>query len=535
MISWGRYVIHREMVLLGLSFLLGALTPLAFSPWRTCETGYRRWIPWLWSGCSLAVLGVCLAFAWQELPSIGGLLLPFACCLAGIRVGSAAHFGYRPFLWAIGQLALLLLLLVTAGLMLTRSVAAAQPLEFDASELSMDDKRTLAQRIRNSRSPDDRPREVRLTDTEINALMRSLVRRGNIPHQASVHFEPRTWRARSSWAIPKHGDRRYVNIRSQGILEIRNGDLQLTLEELSVGQWSLPSPFLWLLAHSARAMLLDEPQVRQVIKSIDRLAIEPATIDLVFEPGTVSRQLVPSIVNLLWSRPDVSAETRVYLAQLLSTQDQLPAGELRFGQLMQAAFSLAAQRSEIADPQLENQAAIFALAILWGHSDLEPFVGEVLDPELRAQAEPMAGTISLHGRCDLPRHFLVSAALLLLSDEVTSDWIGKLKEKIDAQDGGSGFSFVDVVANMAGNRFADAATRDSLAARAVQRRLSQEFDVNKLFPSFEGLPENITASELQNRYGGVRGPGFREWMNEIEQRFDALADPFLDSNAEKWH
>jgi len=54
---------------------------------------------------------------------------------------------------------------------------------------------------------------------------------------------------------------------------------------------------------------------------------------------------------------------------------------------------------------LENRAAIFALAILLGHLDLEPFVGELLEPDLRAQASRIVGTVTLRGRKDWTRHF----------------------------------------------------------------------------------------------------------------------------------
>ena len=102
---------------------------------------------------------------------------------------------------------------------------------------------------------------------------------------------------------------------------------------------------------------------------------------------------------------------------------------------MQAAFALAVERSAHNDPLLENRAALFALAILLGHSDLEPFVGELLDPEQKIQARQMIGTVALRGRQDWARHFLVSAALVravaqveLLFTFVTAVWI--LREQI---------------------------------------------------------------------------------------------------------
>ena len=167
---------------------------------------------------------------------------------------------------------------------------------------------------------------------------------------------------------------------------------------------------------------------------------------------------------------------------------------------------------------LENRAAIFALAILLGHPDLEPFVGEVFDPDLRAQAQRMVGTVRLRGREDWTRHFWVSAGLILLSNEATSDHVGRLKEQLDSKAGGTGFSFADMLANFAGNRLAIAAIRDEATARAVQTRLARGFDVDTFFPSPDGLPENIPAEELQSRYGGVGGAEFKAVLEEINRR-----------------
>ena len=134
----------------------------------------------------------------------------------------------------------------------------------------------------------------------------------------------------------------------------------------------------------------------------------------------------------------------------------------------------------------------------------------------------MVGTVALRGRRDWTRHFWVSAALVLLSNEATSDRIGLLKEQLDSQDGGSGFSFADMLANAAGTRFAIAAIRDQSSARAMQARLARGFDLDAFFPPADGLPENIPAAEFQKRYGGVSGPRYQAIVDEINRRLDTL-------------
>jgi hypothetical protein len=471
----------------------------------------------------LATIALCFAIAWNEVPPFGSLLLPFLSYLVGIRLSSAALRGPRPFAWAAGQLGvLLLLLLATAAVMAGKTLSTA-PMDFEISGMGMAAKRHLAQRIRDTRPLEGQPRHLHLTDAEINALVNSALGRGGGQRRASVHFEPATFAALASLALPRRlGEGQFLNFQLAGHLSIDDGRLHLGVQEFRLGSLSVPTIFLRLLSSSAYAMLMDDPQIRRIIEAIVTLNTEPGAINFVFQSGALSRQVVPAMVQLLWERPDVAFETGLYLRHLITVYERLPAGAERFGLLLQAAFTMAAERSTVHDPLLENRAAIFALAILLGHIDLEPFVGELLDPDLRAQASRIIGTVPLRGRKDWTRHFWVSAALVLLSNEATSDRIGLLKEQLDSQDGGSGFSFADMLANAAGTRFAIAAMRDQSSARAMQARLARGFDLDAFFPPADGLPEDIPAAEFQTRYGGVSGRGYQALLEEINRRLDAL-------------
>jgi ABC-type Fe3+/spermidine/putrescine transport system ATPase subunit len=384
-------------------------------------------------------------------------------------------------------------------------------------------KRQLAQRIRDTHPPQGQPRHLHLTDGEINAIVNSALGRGGARRQASVHFEPSMFAAQASLAVPpRWGRGKFLNVRLAGQLSIDEGRLHLGMQEFQLGSLSAPAILLRMLSSSVYATLMDDPQIRRIIEAIVTMNTEPGAINVVFESGALSRQVVPALVQLLWERPDVAFETGLYLRQLIALNERLPADADRFGLLLQEAFTMAAERSTVQDPLLENRAAIFALAILLGHPDLEPFVGELLDSDLQAQARRMVGTVALRGRRDWTRHFWVSAALVLLSNEATSDRIGLLKEQLDSQDGGSGFSFADMLANAAGTRFAIGAIRDQSSARAMQARLARGFDLDAFFPPADGLPENIPAAEFQKRYGGVSGPRYQAIVDEINRRLDTL-------------
>jgi hypothetical protein len=207
--------------------------------------------------------------------------------------------------------------------------------------------------------------------------------------------------------------------------------------------------------------------------------------------------------------------------RLLDAAESLPRGDARFGAAFETAFASARERSANGSAVEENRAAILALGILLGHRRLEPFVGNVLDGDDRLPARRLRGA-ELRGRADWPRHYLVSAALTVLSAEAPSNAIGLLKEELDAA-GGSGFSFADLLADRAGTTFALAATRDEAAAVAMQDRLRDGFVLDDFFPAAADLPEGLQDAELEAQYGGVGGAGYERMTDEIERRVAACA------------
>jgi hypothetical protein len=523
--AWIGGLVQREMIVLSLSFVLGLLTPPAlFGPTTMIDDWKGRWLVRLvWWVFGPAVMAICFFIAWEELPPATSLILPFISFLIGVRLSSAAQRGGKAFAWAFGQIAVLAVLVTGGAVALATKTVSDTAMQFDPTEMSSSDKRLLAQRIRDTRPPEGEPRKVQLTDAEINAIANSVLNRGNSQTKASVHFEPSAIEARASLPLPEEiGAGKFLNVRALGHFAIDEGDVDFGVEELQLGDLKLPSPVVQMISGTVHTMLMEDPQIQRITEAVDKLQTQQGSINMQVESGAISRQIIPSLTQLLWKQPDVSSETAEYVQQLIAINSKLPADADRFAVLFQEAFKLAEERSKEHDPVLENRAAIFALAILFGHQDLEPFIGEVFDATTRKKASEMIGTAKLRGRNDLPRHFLVSAALALLAGESASDRIGVMKEQIDSQAGGTGFSFVDMLANMSGTRLAIAATRDVPTARSAQLKLSKKFEVDKVFPIFDGLPEDIAETELQFRFGGVGGAGYQEQMNDIKRRIDAL-------------
>ena len=114
--------------------------------------------------------------------------------------------------------------------------------------------------------------------------------------------------------------------------------------------------------------------------------------------------------------------------------------------------------------------------------------GLTLDPEGRL-------TINEHGNRRVTR-LEADGTLTVLAGPQVAEAAGILKEMNDAN-GGSGFSFADLAADLAGISFA----RRLQAEPALLSSLSSSFSVNDYMPPVVGLREGLTRENLQADYG----------------------------------
>jgi hypothetical protein len=187
-------------------------------------------------------------------------------------------------------------------------------------------------------------------------------------------------------------------------------------------------------------------------------------------------------------------------------------------QVVEGAAGMATHWPDASDHDL-MASGLLALALYCGEPALGASVGVRLTNEMRGDANHCEGA-TLGGRDDLKRHFAVSAALYAASTDTAAFGIGEFKELIDSGAGGTGFSFDDMAANLAGARFAaaflDAPRADWPAKLAV---LQGEADI---LPDVSDLPSRMSEPEFRDRFGTVDSPAYRAMVAEIERRVDAL-------------
>jgi len=176
--------------------------------------------------------------------------------------------------------------------------------------------------------------------------------------------------------------------------------------------------------------------------------------------------------SLLFS-PDEQQLIAIYEKQLLQLPKQ---GQLV--SLLAPLFEFALSRSHTSkDPVAENRAALLALAKSFGGDELTTMLSPAIIANFQANAKPY----TIYGRRDLALHMVLSAGLTLVADEGLAELIGLDKEISDLM-GGKTISAWDLLADKAGVRLAQNATRSAKSARQLQIKLSKARRDNHILP-----------------------------------------------------
>ncbi len=205
---------------------------------------------------------------------------------------------------------------------------------------------------------------------------------------------------------------------------------------------------------------------------------------------------------------------------------RLPTGMRKKGdELAEHYFRRAASAADQLPRETAARAYLIGLAI--GIDDSNALVenrllGRMLvgieSPEARGRRVAALGGPTLRGRNDLAKHFAVSAGLAAMSSPESAEAAGVFKEVRDSQ-GGSGFSFADYAADLAGISFAE----QVIDGRLKLDELGQGFVVGRYMPSVDDLPEGLTQTTFLDRYGSPEDERFRRQRDAIRQRIADLA------------
>ena len=295
-------------------------------------------------------------------------------------------------------------------------------------------------------------------------------------------------------------------------------DDRFTITQCQLGKLPVPGALAnWLMRWAVRNAVT-APADEQLLRLFASGRINADKVIFIDEQASpIVLNLQSTLYNpatLLQADIALAPDVMFYLQQLKQLQRKYPR-ERRLAFFALNLLNLAHQRKDAGDVRLQYHTASWALIVAFGNRRFIHYANATIPLN---QVPPFPPVV-LSGRRDLALHFLYSAAIKLISSAQLSEQIGNLKEIMDAANGGSGFSFVDLAADRAGIAFASQLDTLQHADLALYNSISFE---QAIMPPLSGLPEGLTEQQLQQQFGGYDGEGFKQLEQDIMARIKAL-------------
>lgn len=292
---------------------------------------------------------------------------------------------------------------------------------------------------------------------------------------------------------------------------LSSGRSSLQFEELRIGQLPLPGFVGNWLIKLIGAQLIGKDAYDLVNDAIKRVEIRNGQIVVGYEwPASSTGKLTAAVISA-----EDQERLRVYQERLALINSSPKTRNVPLAELSVALFELATFRSQQFSAVGENRAALVVLAFYVNGKSL----GRLL-PAANSWPRPTEQVVTLNGRDDFAKHFIVSAALAASAGSPLADAVGLYKEIADSR-AGSGFSFSDIVADRAGSRFGETAVTGDTATK-LQTKVGAGINESDIMPPTADLPEFIPEAEFKRRFGGIDGPEYKKMMAEIGRRITAL-------------
>lgn len=418
---------------------------------------------------------------------------------------------------------LIISLILVAGLLLVSALAIDSVPRLSDFEALRPEDVERAKKLWQEHDPQTLlPGEIKrlvLTERDVNLVLHYASSRILPERQirARVEFYPGTVSFRATLTLPTRIFGSYLNI--SGMLKSETGKLaikELSFGALNIPRWVAKRMFASVYQHVQAQQQFEE--YAKLTEAIEEIHFQQGRLLLVYQWGEELISRLPSQgQGLLLSEKD-HARLQTYNAQVVKIAKRFPAHEVPILSLMQPLFRVSSQRVRKGEnPIAENRILLLMLAL---YANKIPLRDLVESDGVLQYPSPRPVQLTLLQRTDLAKHFLVSAALTAASDSGIADALGLFKELDDAR-GGSGFSFADLAADRAGIHMAEMALASPEAASLLQERMGRVKHEHEFMPSIDGLPEGITALELQKQYGDLDSNAYKTLHIELERRLAA--------------
>lgn len=379
------------------------------------------------------------------------------------------------------------------------------------------------------------PVVLSLSQSEINGLT-ALLNRAFPKLVSDVFIENSQVNIRMSVALPLPGFFQYLNVT--GVINPSNKGLDMgdvTIGNLTLSGNKLVSFACWFvdafIQHELGTKLVS--MVQWITLNNDRFSVSlliPKEMNQIDDGQSGLLALRDNLALF----GDVTKVKFYYqaLVQHVEELNKVSRAETKLDYYIQHMFTLAQEKTIAISYKntknaavKENYSALMALAIYFGSNHFELLVGDIsnLTRQQHSQRRINRQKVTLLNRVDLQQHFMYSVALQLFSNTKASDAIGELKEFLDSNPGGSGFSFADLMADRAGTRLAKLATSSEASALRVQDLLSADIDEEDIMPNVTGIPEGIPASVFNINYRDVDSVEYKKMIAILDDRLANLA------------
>lgn len=423
----------------------------------------------------------------------------------------------RSVKWLLISIAFIVFLLVATVVTVTVMAVQQTPLVASTAPTQLDGADSVNEllgQLQRAFSRREEGHQVTLTETQVESLV-GVLQRALPDFKGVVNITPIGGTINVTYAITDMGY--FVNASAL----VLPGD-SLRIEQVQIGDLTIPGRFLLRFLERTVNSYTQSEIATIALSRVERVTMRSG--ELTLDVGRLDELL--SELNVVASNMSVTEETELqrlaayYLRYISGREIALSDKPVSLIEYLREGMARAREQSRTSeDALLHNKAVILALAVYVGHHRVGNLVGDI-QPDPNKALKPRRGAV-LHNRNDLARHFIISAALELLSEQGMSLAIGEFKELMDRGKDGSGYSFVDLAADMSGTEFARVATEPSTALR-VQNAVARIQSELEIIPPIDGLPEGLSKQAFTEQYQRVDSEAYLKEVKEIKRRMGLL-------------
>ncbi|WP_446811280.1 hypothetical protein ACH50O_06875 [Methylomonas sp. 2BW1-5-20] len=306
--------------------------------------------------------------------------------------------------------------------------------------------------------------------------------------------------------VPKSLWGRYLDFS----FSLRQVGDSILIKSLKVGEISIPDPAANILIPAIVHNSPLEQHWQLLSQYVKQVRINPQALEISYLGSIVdaAKQLA---IQKHRDYPNLHRYQQ-QINEIVSQHD--PDWRLSLTDLLQPLFLSAYQQTSANDAIQENRAIIIAVGSYIYKHDLRRYLplGLVYSKEYPVFA---------YKRVDIPQHFIASALLAIVDSSFLGEQIGIDKELGDAHKG-SGFSFIDLMADRAGTRFGQLAIASPQEARELQKIMSSIKDYSAIIPDMLDLPENMDEQTFKLRFDAIGSSAYNQVIQQIDARINDL-------------